>query len=279
MNEPVGISVLMTSHNRCSKTLLAMASVQASARSSSRPVDLSIVLVDAGSTDGTREAVAEQFPEVNVVEADGDVYWGTGMSLAGGEARKSDSDFHLWLNDDVSLNLGALELLLATSGQFGGRAIVVGQLVGTEGAASYGGFCRGSGLQRLRFTNVGVTDAPTECDTVNGNVVLVPREVRESIGDVDERFPHAFGDIDYGLRARSAGFQVVQAPGVVGKCDRNPPVEAASRARERLRSVASVKRLPRSAWWEFCRRHGGALAPLHFVKPYAGALLPQRRRT
>jgi GT2 family glycosyltransferase len=73
-----------------------------------------------------------------------------------------------------------------------------------------------------------------ECDTFNGNVVLVPAPIVAELGHVDgAHFPHAMGDIDYGLRVRSSGFGVVQVQGTVGMCERNPlnpPEEARYRA-------------------------------------------------
>ena len=99
---------------------------------------------------------------------------------------------------------------------------------------------------------------------MNGNVVLVGRAVRDAIGAVrGDLFPHAFGDIDYGFTARSAGFEVVQAPGTVGECSRNP--SPASRSlptlRARWKALVSTKELPPAVWWRACRRHGGVLAP------------------
>ena len=52
------LDVLMTSHNRRAKTLACLASLAAQ----DADLDVRVVLVDAGSQDGTREQVAATFP-------------------------------------------------------------------------------------------------------------------------------------------------------------------------------------------------------------------------
>jgi GT2 family glycosyltransferase len=259
----------MTSHNRRAKTLACLASVEAQ----SAHLDLRVVLVDAGSTDGTREGVAEAHPDVEIVSVGPDVFWGQGMRRAGQHAR-ADADFHLWLNDDVVLGPTAIDDLL----RWGRRdRIVVGKLLDHQGRPTYGGLLVGR-RGGLSTTPAPVSAAPLQVDTLNGNVVLVGHDVVAAIGPVrGDLFPHAFGDIDYGLTARAAGFDVVQAPGTLGECSRNPPSRARTlpTLRERWRAFTSIKELPPSMWWQACRRHGGWLAPAQFVLPYAKLLRRQ----
>jgi GT2 family glycosyltransferase len=263
------IDVLMTSHNRRAKTLACLASVEAQAEG----LDLRVVLVDAGSTDGTREAVSAEHPSVELVPVGPQVFWGQGMRAAGQRAR-ADADFHLWLNDDVVLAPDAVAHLLRWGRP--GR-IVVGKLLDDEGRPTYGGLLEGS-RGRLATTPAPVSDTPLPVDSLNGNVVLVGHDVVSAIGPVrGDLFPHAFGDIDYGFTARDAGFEVLQAPGTVGWCSRNAPSRARSlpTLRARWRALTSTKELPPRVWWRACRRHGGVLAPVRFALPYAKLL---RRR-
>ena len=260
------LDVLITCHNRREKTLACLTSLAAQ----SAELDLQVVLVDAGSTDGTREEVAERFPGVVLVEVEADVFWGQGMRVAGARARP-DVDYHLWLNDDVVLSDSALAELLRW-----GRTdrIVVGKLEDDLGNPTYGGLLARP-RRRLSFRPAPVSETPLPVDTLNGNVVLVGRDVRAAIGTVrGDLFPHAFGDIDYGYTARGAGFEVLQAPGIVGECSHNPP--PASRRlptlRGRWRAVISTKELPPSMWRRACLRHGGVLAPVYFVRPYLRVL-------
>ena len=45
-------------------------------------VALDVFVLDDASSDGTSEAVAEQFPEVTVLHGDGELYWNGGMRRA-----------------------------------------------------------------------------------------------------------------------------------------------------------------------------------------------------
>ena len=56
-------------------------------------------------------------------------------------------------------------------------------------------------------------ETPFEADWLFGMGTLVPREVFRKIGYPDaERFPQAWGDVDFSMRARAAGIPLVVAP-------------------------------------------------------------------
>lgn len=263
----IRIDVLITSHNRREKTLACLESL---AGQRSGDADVRVVLVDAGSTDGTPVRVAERYPDVVVVRAGTDVYWGGGMQIAGSHARDT-ADFHLWLNDDVLLEPHALSELLSVARP---DRIVAGKLSDATGVPTYGGFTS-TRLAPLSFRPIPVSARPEPARTMNGNVVLVGRAVLDAIGGVrGDLFPHAFGDVDYGLTATRSGFEVVQAPGIIGTCSRNPPATRRSLPsfRARWRATRSIKELPPQMWWHACRRHTGVLAPFFFVVPYAKLL-------
>jgi GT2 family glycosyltransferase len=256
------IDVLMTSHDRRAQTLDSLRGLA----DQSAEIDVRVVLVDAGSSDGTPEAVLESFPDVVLRRVSDSVYWGEGMRLAGLDARP-DADFHLWLNDDVVLDARALADLLELSAP---DRVVVGKLRDAEGRETYGGL-RAGRLKHLTMTSVPAAATATVVDTMNGNVVLIGREVVERVGLIrGDLFLHAFGDIDFGFRARRAGFEVVQAPGTIGVCARNPPPTTYTQPTlaARWRAVTEVKALPPRMWWRACLSHGGVLAPAYFVMPY-----------
>ena len=282
--KPATISALLTCHNRREQTLVCLESLRGNAIPG---VTVDVHLVDDASNDGTAEAVAAAYPEVEISRGSGDLFWGGGMRLAFTRAVPARPDHVLWLNDDVVLDPDALERLLTTYATLcAGRkplSVVVGSTRDPQtGATTYGGVRRTSRLRRMAFALVAPTDTPQACDTMNGNVVLIPRSVYSVVGNMDERFTHGGGDTDYGLRARSAGCQVYLAPGHVGICSVNPRAgtfrdETLSR-RERLRLVASPKGLPVSEWAALCRRHGGPLWPALALSPYVRIMAGRRSR-
>jgi GT2 family glycosyltransferase/glycosyltransferase involved in cell wall biosynthesis len=272
--EPATIAALLTCHNRREHTLACLESLRAAAIPG---VTVDVHLVDDASNDGTAEAVAAAYPDVEINRGTGDLFWGGGMRLAFTRAVPTCPDYLLWLNDDVVLDPDALKRLLGTYAALcAGRqplSIVVGSVRDPQtGATTYGAVRRTSRLRRMAFAQVAPTDTPQSCDTMNGNVVLIPRSVYPVVGNIDERFTHNMGDFDYGLRARSAGYQVFLAPGHVGTCNVKPLVgtylDATLSRRERLRRAASPKGLPIAEWAALCRRHGGPLWPALALSPY-----------
>jgi GT2 family glycosyltransferase len=233
-------------------------------------------LTDDGSTDGTARAVVALNGPVTVIPGDGSLYWAAGMELAERAAMASDPDYLLWLNDDTLLDADALERLLAVHEQHP-DAIVVGATRDPDtGEVSYGGRRHVSRWHPQRFVKLESSDEVQRADTFNGNVVLVPRSVRDAVGPIDGRFPHSYADDDYGLRARSKGVPLLQAPGTIGECKGNEEGAVELRGPRAWRALQQPKGLPWRAQVRFLRRHGGRVWPLVFVGQQSKVLLGLR---
>ncbi|WP_239092138.1 glycosyltransferase, partial [Streptomyces sp. SID14478] len=87
---PPRVAVLTVTHNRCAT---ALAALDALAAQHGLPPDtrVRVHLVDAGSHDGTPEAVRRAHPGVQVTVAGPDVLWGQGMRLASRNSRAAGS--------------------------------------------------------------------------------------------------------------------------------------------------------------------------------------------
>lgn len=278
--EPVTLSVILTSHNRRELTLAALRSLRVATPA---PVTTKVVLMDDGSSDGTGEAVAAEFPEVTVLRGSGNLFWNQGMLAAWREAVKTEQDFFLWLNDDLAMNPSALAGMLEHYARMraihGDKIVIVGKTVSpSTQAVTYGGFCVNDGLSKLSFRRMR-EDEPI-ARTMNGNLVLLPARARDDIGLLSERYTHTFGDIDYGLRATEAGYKIFQAPNPVGFQEYN--VEAKKKIATLNRAnwrfiLLHPKGLPWREWLYFCRRHGGMLWPVNFVGRYAKLIVASYR--
>ena len=290
---PFRIAALMTCFNRREQTLRCLEQVFAQvqdaqvqdaqvqdAQVQEQPFELTVILVDDGSTDGTAAAVEDTFPAVNVVRGSGNLFWNQGMRLAFAHASRRQFDGYLWLNDDTLLFPHAVSRLLKTMHQLESRgetAIVTGSTSDPRsGDRSYGGFrWRGGWGRQL----VSVEPSPSQavaCDTMNGNCTLIPRRIAESVGNLDPAFQHSFGDMDYGFRARALGFAVYVAPGYVGSCSDNSRGgtwrDRKASFRKRWRHLNSPKGSPFPEWSLYCQRHLGVLWPLYTVSPYLKTL-------
>lgn len=193
----VRIAVLLTCHNRCEKTRKCLSSLYAIIK------DCSVFLVDDGSTDGTGEMVADEFPMVTVIRGNGDLFWNRGMYTAWKEAIKGTYDYYLLLNDDIELYPFFYNELMECEALCARPGIIVGITEDIDKKnIIYGGtddkkvlIKPNNNLQDIYF--------------MNGNVVLVPNAVVEKIGILDPHYHHDLGDVDYGLVARRNNIKVV----------------------------------------------------------------------
>jgi GT2 family glycosyltransferase len=267
----------LTSHNRCASTLACLTQLRQAAEGAG--VRLLAVLADDGSTDGTGERVAEMFPWVTVLKGNGSLFWNRGMHLAMEYALDHvDADFVLWLNDDTLLNPDSIARLLAARSVLlerkGRDGIVVGATADhSTGRLTYSGMVSAGGLRPLAFRKVYSETELVSCDTMNGNVVLIPISVARSVGNLDPVFEHSMGDVDYGLRARREGHPLAVAPGIVGVCSCNPVagsfLDTSLPVGRRWKLFVNRKVLPPKSWKHLVRRHSGSLWPLLFAWPYA----------
>lgn len=206
------IAILLTVHNRKEKTLQCLNHLFKQNLVEGYGWD--IFMTNDGCTDGTPQAVKNQYPQVKIIDADGSLFWNRGMHKAWTVAAETkDYDFYLWLNDDTILKNNALNDMCVLSEKLNHQSIIVGATADGDDSAeiSYGG-----------YTKKGVLLIPeskqVECSYFNGNIVLIPRYVFELVGTNDPVFRHALGDFDYGLRAATKGVRMYVAPGILGVC-------------------------------------------------------------
>ena len=275
------VAVLMASHNRVGQTLQCLHAIF---HADWPPgVVFAVFLVDDGSTDGTPEAVAQQFPDVSLIRGTGSLYWCNSMRLAWDHAAREDFDFYLWMNDDTILLPGALTAIFRAWDEASSAGthdvIVVGSCRDpSSGRHTYGGLLR-PGRHPARLLPVEPSNHPQLCDTFNGNLVLVPRSVFRRIGSI-RSFAHAIGDNDYGLSARAAGCDIVVAAGYQGECAHNDLGERfdAQPLLQRVATAFARKSFPPGSWMRYYWRHARWRMLIYWPQSLAGRLFPALRR-
>jgi len=282
----VSIGVLMTAHNRLPKTLSCLAALYAQRIDPS--VQLSVYLVDDGSTDGTSHAVSHQFPNVQVIAGSGNLYYVGGMRTAYDAATKRLHDYHLWLNDDTVLYPNAIASLLATERNLTSagypNAIVAGATrdPATRHQVS-GGFYFKWHRVFMRFELVEPALRLQPCDTAAGNCLLIPRKVYEAVGNLSASYTHIVGDLDYGLRAVENGYTIWQAPEYLGETPDDHPATNQVYELPTLGTVFSQLRnpkglnygsnfqhrfVPTKEWTTFLRRFRPVAWPIAWLLTY-----------
>lgn len=211
------IAALLACHNRKEKTLNCLSALMAQ-EGLHIDFELSVYLVDDRSTDGTGAAVAERFPSVKVIPGNGHLYWNKGMHAAWQEAAPGNYDYYVWVNDDTALFTSSIQLLRTCAKEKKDRAIICGSFCSAQtGEWTYGGQKR-TGQDTVPVKPSGKME---ECDIINGNCVLIPRHVYETVGKLDPVYVHAIGDFDYGLRARKKDIRIFTTPDYVGYCEKH----------------------------------------------------------
>ena len=270
------IAVLMTCHNRRETTLSCLAALYRQEN------DFDVYLVDDGSSDGTADAVNREYPQVRILQGDGNLFWVGGMRMAFAEAMENVHDYYLWLNDDTILEPQAISKLLEIYHELASQdkadSIVVGSTKDSAtGEPTYGGAVKSKRWYSNKFEFLEPKQELQECDTMYGNCVLITHSVATKVGNIDSGFIHSLGDLDYGLRARKLGCSIWVAPEYIGTCSQNSVsgswVDLDLSIYERLEKVLDRKAFPLQAWTKFTKRHSGSLWFLYWFLPYIRAVV------
>ncbi len=275
MNSSVYIAILITVFNRRQKTIDCLNRLQS--QQLKPGVKLEIFLTDDGSTDGTSEAVKDQFPDVKLYKGSGSLFWAGGMRFTWNKALASNADFYLLINDDTLLTDQAIITLLSCVEKYTAPVICVGSTVNElTGKTSYGG-SRLTSKTQWKSKKIEAPTTETDCDFANANIMLVPKYIVNSLGILSKDYTHGLADYDYTLKAKKAGFRVVVAPGFLGSCvddhGNNWKGDKVS-LKERIKYLKSPKGLAYHEYLLFIRRHFPLSYPAAFFKLWLKTFFP-----
>lgn len=204
-------AVLLTCFNRCELTLNCLKRLFELEEGD----EIDVFLVDDNSTDGTRQAVTIAYPNVIIIQGNGNLYWNRGMHLAWKTAvATAQYDYFLLLNDDVFLYKNSFKEVLECSKLLSDEAIISGVIESDTGDTLYGGSDENKQLINPR-------GSIQDIKFMNGNFVLVPYSVYKKIGMLDPVYHHDLGDVDYGLRAKKYHVRVVTSRVAIGQGQKN----------------------------------------------------------
>jgi GT2 family glycosyltransferase len=180
---------------------------------------LRVVVVDNASTDGSADAVAVEFPDVDLMRNALNRGYAGGMNDGIERALEFDSDYVLLLNNDVEVEPGFLSALVEEAARapdaaalspvivFADRADLVWYAGARfDPARGYNGRITGYREPVSRFTEV------TETERAAGTALLVSRRALDEVGLFDEQLFAYSEDADWSLRARAAGYRLLVVP-------------------------------------------------------------------
>lgn len=179
-----------------------------------------VIVVDDGSTDGTKEFIVKNYPKIILLKGDGNLWWTGGLNKALEYTSKiwKKGDYVLTINNDCEFDKSFIGTLAKVS-EDNGRAIV-GSLETSkdEGNKIMSGVLEVDWDNAL-FKSIGpktISEAKKykkrflETDTLQTKGTLFPIEVFEKIGFLnDKQLPHYASDYEFAMRAKRNGFKLL----------------------------------------------------------------------
>ena len=206
------VSIIVVSYNTREMTLECLRSVQAETR-----LPYELILVDNASNDGSAEAIAIEFPEINLMPETDNHGFAKANNIA---AERAKGDYILLLNPDTVVLDGAIDKLVAfakkwpTAKLWGGRTLYGDRSLNPGSCwrklSLWNTFCRTVGLTGI-FPNsplfhsqaYGGWDRLSErqVDIITGCLLLIRTEDWRALGGFDLTFFMYGEDSDLSLRA------------------------------------------------------------------------------
>ncbi len=219
--EPVkaapSVAALVLNYNGREVTLQTLASLRAMTYPACTPV-----LIDNGSSDGSSEAVAAAFPDVEQVRVEVNEGPAAGVNAGLEWGLERDFDYLLVLNNDIEVAPDMLDELVAVAESEPAVACVGpkcyyfwdrDRLWSAGGRLRFGESVtkeRGMGeIDRGRY------ERTEEVDYINGCAMLIPRQVVEAVGLFDPLYFLSVEDADWCMRAKRLGYRCYYAPRAV----------------------------------------------------------------
>ena len=274
------IAVLMTTHNREDCLQRALESLRVSAGIAE--VVVKVFVANSGSMP-TAKFAQDRDSKFSVmdIEATETSFWASSMRLAwqGYKESKFKSDFVLWLNEDTYLDGSGLKTLIRVADQGRGEIIVVGSTRSMNREYSYGGKKRVNCLLILNFGDVMPdVNSVRECLTFNGNCVLIPSKVDDSLGGFPEGYTHLRADLAYGLMSAKKEVRTFIAPGFVAECEPNYSYLTYNDLthldiKGRIKHLSDPRVGPFLEHIKFSLRFGGIMGPFYAVAPVLRSIM------
>ncbi len=226
-SEAARVEIVAPVHNRRTTTLRCLRSI---ARLRLKGIDVHTIIVDDGSTDGTSEAIREEFPQTELLRGDGDLWYTEGTNVGVRAALEHDPTHVLMINDDQILDSSCVQHLVETARRHP-RSVVGGLLLSWDTphrifqvAPKWSPWI-GGWRHWVHQTVWTVPARAWQVDLIVGNCVLVPVEAFREAGLMDSsRYPN-FGDAEFTPRLRRRGWRLLIEPRARVYCQPNdvPP--------------------------------------------------------
>jgi GT2 family glycosyltransferase len=184
--------------------------------------DLSVLVVDNASTDGSVKSIREQFPGITLLEAGDNLGYPGGNNLGMEYALTHSADYILILNNDMEVDQNMVAALVETAQQHPDAGMICGKVFYYNprdmiwSAGSRMDMRTGSPeLIGCNETDTGQYDMERELESVDGCMMLVTARACKQVGLFDTTYFAYYEDTDWAIRFRRAGFRILYTPHAV----------------------------------------------------------------
>jgi GT2 family glycosyltransferase len=212
------LSVVVVSWNTCALLRDCVTSLQ------EMSLDLQVIVVDNGSTDGSPQMLAREAPHVTLIRNETNLGFAAASNQGLGLAVRR---YCLLLNSDTVVLPGALETLIQYMDGHPSTGACGPQLLNADGSLQPSGHA----FPNLASTLAELLPVPARCrravkgpleardymvmcavDEISGAALCVRRETMEEVGLLDEAFFFLGEDVDWCWRIRQAGWSIDYVP-------------------------------------------------------------------
>lgn len=211
----VAVAVVVLNWNGCDDTLACLDSLAMVSYA-----NLSVIVVDNGSSDGSVGAIRARHPAVQVIETGRNLGFAGGNNVGIRHALEHGADYVLLLNNDTEVDPGLVDAFVAAARRhpqaaaFGARIYFHAE----PRRIWYAGAVWNADTARFEQVGEGLIDDgaafETEGETAYacGCAMFVPAQRLCDLGLLDERYFLYFEETDWCFRARAAGYPSIFVP-------------------------------------------------------------------
>jgi GT2 family glycosyltransferase len=172
--------------------------------------EITIVVINDGSVDGTSEKIKAKFPNVIVLEGDGNL-WCMGAFHMGVEyvlKNAQNTDYILTQNQDAYFGKDFVSNLISVSEKY--NEAVVGSInySSKKDSVIYHNHMLIGGVFKPNIIKEPYIPDVVDSDTLNTRGTIFPIKVIKKIGNFSKLFPHYAGDYEITCRAKKYGYQL-----------------------------------------------------------------------
>ena len=204
--------VVISLYNNAEYTKACLESLEASRGE----VPFRVILVDNGSTDGTRELLEAWQDRAEVVRPGENLGFAKGNNLG---ATYGTSPYLLFLNNDTVAEPGWLDRMVAEMDANPDIGIAGAKLLYPNRTVQHAGLEIINGVPDHVFRNAPEDDPQAnvarDLDMITGACMMIRRELFGTLGGFDSKYVNGVEDVDLCLRVRDRGFRVRYVPEAV----------------------------------------------------------------